>query len=237
MRTRTRPPHLLHPSRAAAVAAALVAVALAAPAGAETAFGVRAGTPGAGIELTTGLAPHLDLRLALAGWDQDLNVTTDDVRYDGTLELRHALALLDWHPAGGAFRLTAGAAFNEDALEATAPAADLLAGEVPELPPGLDLGNLRGHAEGDAVAPYLGLGWGDPLGGDGGWSLSFDLGAIFLGPPDVSLTLDTPLPIDTVPGLRELVDAFLADEEADLEEEIGDYDLLPVVSFSVGYRF
>jgi hypothetical protein len=233
----TRSPFPLRSFRAAAVAVALASIPLAAPAAAETALGVRAGTPGAGVELTTRLASRVDLRLALAGWDQDLTVTTDDVRYDGTLELRHALALLDWHPAGGAFRLTAGAAFNDDALEATAPVADLLAGEVPELPPGLDLGTLSGHAEGDALAPYLGLGWGDPVGGDGGWSFALDLGAIFLGSPDVSLTLDTPLPIDSIPGLRELVDRFLADEEADLEEEIGDYDLLPVISFSVGYRF
>jgi hypothetical protein len=233
----TRSPHSRRSFRAAGAAAALASVWIATPAGAETALGVRAGTSGAGVELTTRLASRIDLRLALAGWDQDLTVTTDDVRYDGTLELRHALALLDWHPAGGAFRLTAGAAFNDDALEATAPVADLVAAEVPELPPGLDLGTLRGHAQGDAVAPYLGFGWGDPVGGDGGWSFALDLGAIFLGSPDVSLTLDTPLPIDTIPGLRELVDQFLAGEEADLEEEIGDYDVLPVVSFSVGYRF
>lgn len=233
----TRSPYSLRSLRAAALAAALASASLAAPAGAETALGVRAGTPGAGVELTTRLAPRIDLRLALAGWDQDLTVTTDDVRYDGTLELRHALALLDWHPAGGAFRLTAGAAFNEDALEATASLAELAEAEVPELPPALDLGTLRGHAEGDALAPYLGLGWGDPVGGDGGWSFALDLGAIVLGSPDVSLRLDTPLPIDSVPGLREMVDRFLAEEEADLKEEIGDYDVLPVVSFSLGYRF
>lgn len=225
------------PFRAALLAVALASVLGAAPAWAETAFGVRAGTPGAGVELTTGLASRIDLRLALAGWDQDLTVTTDDVRYDGTLELRHALALLDWHPAGGVFRLTAGVAFNEDALDATASVVELVADEVPDLPPGLDLGVLRGHAEGDQVAPYLGFGWGDPLGGDGGWSFAFDVGAIRLGSPDVSLELDTPLPVDSIPGLRELVDEFLAAEEAALREEVGDYDLLPVVSFSVGYRF
>lgn len=222
----------------AALAAALLSIVPLVPSvHAETAVGVRAGTPGAGVELTTRLAPRLDLRLAVAGWDQDLTVTTDEVRYDGTLELRHALALIDWHPVDGAFRLTAGAAFNEDRLEATAPVADLIAEEVPELPPGLELGTLRGEAEGERVAPYLGLGWGNPLGGDGGWSFALDLGVILLGSPEVTLELDTPLPIDTVPGLRELVDAAIADEEADLEEEIGDYDLLPVISFSVGYRF
>lgn len=222
----------------AALAVALLStVSLVPSARAETAIGVRAGTPGAGAELTTRLASRLDLRLALAGWDQDVTVTTDNVRYDGTLELRHALALVDWHPADGAFRLTGGVAFNEDRLEATAPVADLVAGEIPDLPAGLELGTLRGRAEGDPVAPYLGLGWGDPLGGDGGWSFALDLGVILLGSPEVSLELDTPLPIDQVPGLRELLEAAVAAEEADLEGEIGDYDLLPVVSFSVGYRF
>lgn len=208
-----------------------------APAAAETAFGVRAGTPGAGVELTVGIASRIDLRLALAGWDQDVHVTTDDVRYDGTLELRHLLALVDWHPADGAFRLTAGVAFNDDALEATAPVADLVAGEVPQLPPGLDLGTLRGRAKGEELAPYLGFGWGDPLGGDGGWSVGFDLGAMLLGSPEVTLELDSPLPIDSVPGLREAVDRLIAAEEAELEREIADYDLLPVISLSLGYRF
>lgn len=224
--------------RSAALAAIAACFLLIVPSvGAETAVGVRAGTPGAGVELTLGLASRLDLRLAVAGWDQDLSVTTDDVRYDGTLELRHALALLDWHPADGAFRLTAGVALNEDRLEATAPVADLIADEVPDLPPGLELGTLRGEAEGERVAPYLGLGWGDPLGGDGGWSFGLDLGVILLGSPEVTLELDTTLPIDQVPGLRELVDAAIAEEEAELEDEIGDYDLLPVISLSVGYRF
>lgn len=208
------------------------------PAAAETAFGVRAGTPGVGIELTTGLTSTLHLRLAATAWDQDVTVETDAVRYDGDVELRNALALLDVHPGGGGFRLTVGAALNDNGLVATAPLLDLAAGELPPgLPPDLDLGRLVGRAEVDAVAPYAGIGFGNPLGGDGGWSFACDLGAIYLGSPDVTLDLETPLPIELVPGAEDVIESFLEAEEAALEDEIGDYDLFPVLSFSLSYRF
>lgn len=207
------------------------------PAVADTAVGLRAGTPGVGVELTTGLSPTLHLRVAAAAFDQSLTVETDAVRYDGDVELRHLLALLDVHPGKGSFRLSLGVAFNEDGLVATAPVLDLIGDDLPpEVPPGLDLGRLVGRAEGDAVAPYAGIGFGNPLAGEG-WSFAVDLGAIYLGSPDVQLDLETAVPLGQIPGAQEAIDALVAREEAALAAEIAGYDILPVLSFSLSYKF
>ena len=38
------------------------------------------------------------------------------------------------------------------------------------------LGTLRGQVEWVSVAPFAGLGFGNPFGGDGGWSFPLTLG-------------------------------------------------------------
>jgi hypothetical protein len=44
-------------------------------------------------------------------------------------------------------------------------------------------------------------------------------------------------PILTVPGARELLEVQLEREAREIEEDIADYDLYPVVAVGVSYRF
>ena len=100
------------------------------------------------------------------------------------------------------------------------------------------LGTLRGQVEWDSVAPYAGLGFGNPFGGDGGWSFALDLGVIFQGEPQVTLTpvFSPGSPLDNPVG-RALLRTQLDEEERNLEEEFSDFDLYPVLAFGVSYRF
>lgn len=213
---------------------------LALPAGAtDFAVGGQVGTLGLGAELTVGLGPQVNARLGGHFGSYDDRRVADDIEYDATAEVRAGTALLDWHPGGGSFRLSGGAVFNGNEVEGESlpPASGFYEiGDV-QVPVAL-LGTLRGKVEWDSVAPYAGLGFGNPFGGDGGWSFGLDLGVIFQGEPQVTLTpvFSPGSPLDTPVG-RALLRTQLDEEERNLEEEFSDFDLYPVVSFGVSYRF
>lgn len=204
---------------------------------AEVAVGATAGTLGVGVELVIG-TPRLQGRFGVAAFEVDADFETDNVDYNGELELENLVAILDWYPTGGGFRLSGGVAFNDNRIIGTAPISQLV-DLPPGVPPGLldDLGVLRGEATVDEVVPYVGIGFGNAFSQDGRWRFRFDLGALITGEPDVTLEalLDVPFPIP--PEVQVLIDAFLAAEQAELEEEIGDFDLYPVLAFGVSYRF
>jgi hypothetical protein len=206
---------------------------------ADWAVGGRLGTLGLGVEVTAGMGPQVDLRVGAHGGSYDDRRVADDIEYDATAEVRAGTALLDWHPGGGGFRLSGGAVFNGNEVEGESlpPASGFYEiGDV-QVPAAL-LGTLRGQVEWDSVAPYAGLGFGNPFGGDGGWSFGLDLGVIFQGEPQVTLTpIFAPgSPLDNPVG-RALLRTQLDEEERNLEAEFADFDLYPVVSFGVSYRF
>ncbi len=208
---------------------------------AQTSVGGRAGTTGLGLEVGFGWSEQVDARLVASGFDYDDDFSSSRVRYDGEAELRFLSALIDWHPGGSGFRFSAGLVWNDSTIRGSARVRDIIEDQAPEILdlgftiPG-DLGTVNAEARGDDLAPYVGIGWGK-VAGRTGLGFSFDLGAFVFGDPEVDLTLDTPLPVDAIPNGRALIDEALASERAELEEELEDYDVYPVVSFGVFYRF
>jgi hypothetical protein len=70
--------------------------------------------------------------------------------------------------------------------------------------------------------------------------VSFEVGAIYQGEPEVDLTVDTSLQLPEIPGLpggQDLLELLAAQEERELERELEDYTVLPVVSLSLTYSF
>lgn len=226
------------------IALGLSAWFAAAPAHAGTfAAAARGASTGIGPELSLGLGATTRVRLALGAHDLERDVTVSGVDYDGDLELRSALALLDWHPGGGGFRVSVGLSWNDNVLHATAPLAELFADDLDELARrgidirGLDLGRARGEARTEQLGPFLGVGWGSSPRAARGVFVTFDIGAHYQGRPESELRAETTLPIDDVPGARLLLDQLIAREEAELDAEIEDYRIFPVVALGVGYRF
>jgi len=68
------------------------------------------------------------------------------------------------------------------------------------------------------------------------WSVRFDLGLFYLGRPKVDLEVETTLPIDQIPGGQELLDQLLAEQRAELEDEVNRAEFYPVVAFAVCWR-
>lgn len=196
---------------------------------------LKAGTLGAGLDVSVGMSESLGLRLQANGLSYEYDVTESDVEYSADLELKSAGLLLDWHPFSGVFRVSAGAYWNGN--EATAVGRPT--GGTYEINGvtynAADIGSLNGRIDFKRVAPYFGIGWASTPKAGRGMTFSFDLGVLYQGEPNVGLTtvcgpaLSTP----QCDALRSNVAA----EQASLKEELSDYKFHPVVSFGIGYRF
>lgn len=206
---------------------------------AEVAVGISAGTLGIGGELVVG-TPRLQGRFGFSTLDVDVDFDTG-FEYEGELQLENFAAIVDWYPSAGGFRLSAGLVVNDNRLVGTSSFGQLLSAE--DLPPGVplslldELGFLRAEAGFDELVPYLGLGFGNPLGADGRWQVRLDLGLLGTGKPDVLLDAVILLPIEIPAEIQQLIDSFLAEEQRELEDEIGDVDVYPVITLGLSYRF
>jgi len=224
------------------LATAWLVVAATPPARAgETWVGLKAGTLGAGIEVGTRLTGDLQGRVGLFGLSYGQDFGASGIDYRGNLDLRHAVAMVDWHPGGSIFRLSGGLVGNNSELRGHAPLQALIedqfGGTIPggiQLPP--NLGTLDVRIKGDALCPYAGLGLGRGVGEAGHWGVSLDLGVYYQGKPEAKLRVNTGLPISDIPGAQELLDAATALEQAQLQKVVSDYPWFPVLMFGVTYR-
>jgi len=93
------------------------------------------------------------------------------------------------------------------------------------------IGTLSGGIEIDQVAPYVGIGWGNPLTHHRRWGFTCDFGVAFISSPDVSLSADGTLASD--PAFK----ANLEKERNNLEEDMESFKYYPVIALSFFYRF
>lgn len=160
----------------------------------------------------------------------DFDRTINDVDYETEATLASLGALIDYHPFKGGFRLSGGvrANFNKADLTGT-PNEDVTIGD--QTFAAADVGTLKGDASFRTFAPYLGLGYGATL-LEGALTIGFDLGVMYQGKADVDL--------DAEGGLLEgnaVLEDNLALEEGDIEDDLEDYVVYPVVGLALIYRF
>jgi hypothetical protein len=214
-----------------------MAVAPDAAGAAGFAVGARAGTAGIGPEVSFEVGRHLDVRIPVGLYSREDTFDETGVRYDAELELRNALLLADLHPGSGGFRLSVGGGWDDNRLKVSAPVSELVRRYRPELAPLVpaSAGTIHGEATGSSFAPYAGLGWGS-AGRGGRWGVSFDLGVIYQGSPQVDLTTDLNLGVPIPSAVRAVLDLAAADEEQRLERELEDYRYYPVVALGIVFR-
>lgn len=181
--------------------------------------------------LTQSIMPDLNFRLAGYLFGLDYSAIKDGNEYDFELSLRSVNALLDWHPFGGNFRVSAGAVYNGNGLDAEAVEQETYVVGSRTFTR-RQVGQLSGNMDFKDFAPYLGIGWGRTFREDRRLTLTLDLGVIFQGRPDVTLASTGGRLSDHPVLLREL-----AEEELVLEEEFDFFRYYPVLSLGINYRF
>lgn len=194
---------------------------------------LKAGTLGAGLDVSKGISETLALRLQANAFSYDEDITESDVEYSADLDLKSAGLLLDWHPFSGAFRVSAGAYWNGNETAATGRPT----GGTYEINgvtyASSDIGSLNGQIDFESVAPYFGIGFGSAPKAGRGMSFSFDLGVLYQGEPNVGLTVVCG---PSVPDCNQL-QSDVAAEQVSLQDDLKDFKFYPVVSFGIGYRF
>lgn len=190
----------------------------------------KASTLGLGADVAFKVAPKVSLRLTGQTLDYDRTDSIDDISYDIDLSLQSFGALVDVHPTGGSFRVSGGFLANGNEIDTVAnlePAEFYEIGD--EVFTGAELGDLRGTADFDSAAPYLGVGWGNPFTRERRVGFALGLGVIYQGVPDVSLWAENPFGDPTL-------DQALLDEIDEVEEEFESFEFFPVVSIGLSIR-
>ena len=199
----------------------------------DTALGLKVGTLGAGVEFTMEAAENINLRLGANYFKLNREIDVEDNAYDMDLKLNSFTALADWYVTDSAFRVTAGAFINENGLTGTSLASNTY--EIGDtVYTNTEVGTLTADVGFKSIAPYLGIGWGNPLADDSDWSFMVDLGVVFAGKPTLDLM--------TVGGTLSNNPILLADIEQTEQDfrdtdEIGYLKYYPVISVGLNYRF
>jgi len=162
--------------------------------------GVKAGTVGAGVDISVALTQTINARVSLTSVNIDnLNETitvgdagsTGDIDASMNFDFGASSLLFDWYVFDGTFHLTAGMMKNNGKV---AFSGALLTGIVVDglaLDPADISGDISGNIGlGDSYQPYVGFGWGRKADDDPGLSLSIEIGVALLDPAsDLSATV------------------------------------------------
>ncbi len=190
----------------------------------------KGGTLGLGGELATRIASDINARVGLNTFDYDFDKEFDNVEYDVGLDFSSFSALVDWHVFGGSFRITAGLLSLDHELDLDAtPTVSQEIGGIIYTP--TEIGTLSGNVEIDGVAPYIGIGWGNPLDHNRRWGFYCDLGVAFTDSPDVSLSASGTRASDPT------FQASLSKERDQIEDDLAPFELYPVLSLGLYFRF
>lgn len=198
------------------------------PAGAEG-FGLafKAGSTGLGAELTVGLADSLNLRLGAGGLGYNYARSISGIDYDAHLSLSSGSAALDWHPSGGAFRLSGGLLIQGNKATGLAvPRGVVTIGDSTY--PANAVGDITAEVDFPrSVAPFATLGFGNGARG-GRLFFSLEVGAAFSGSPAVTVSASR-----ATPGLQ----ADLESEARQVEDDLSWLKTYPIVALGIGIRF
>ena len=201
------------------------------------AVGAKVSTLGIGPEITIGLTDAINIRLGANFFNMDKTLTEGGNEFDFALKMSNYTAFADFHIFGGGFRLTGGAMNNKgNILSGIANSAnnyDINGTSYTNV----EVGDLKGELRmGQDISPYLGLGWGNNIGGTSNFSFNFDLGVFFTGVPKASLTT-TGGTLASNAAANQILQDNLAREQDKILEDIKDFKYYPMVSISIAYRF
>ena len=190
---------------------------------------VTGGTLGVGPEVGYRVSPMFGIRGNATFLSISHGFDSDDVDYDGKVKLKSAGAMLDFYPFKGGFRISAGARTNDNhgRLRATPTAATEI-GDVTYTP--AQIGTLTGRAEVKDFAPALTIGYGGSM--KAGFLFGIEAGALFQGKVRIrEFTSTGTLASDA--AFR----AQLENERQDLQDDVDDYKVYPILQLTLGYRF
>jgi hypothetical protein len=196
------------------------------------------GTLGVGASVTKSLTPNLNARVGLNTLSIDIGgyqKRKNEVEYDANLNLLNVSTVVDYHPfKNSGFRVTGGLVFNDNHVEGKARIKDNTVFEYDgNKYTNQDISAVKGKVSfPNSVAPYLGIGWGNAVKPGKRWGFSVNLGVMFAGSPKVDLEANI-----VNESLRSQILQDLQVEKKELEDDLKQLSIYPVLSLGVSYQF
>lgn len=193
------------------------------------------GTTGFGLHLSTPLQQNMNTRFGLNYAKYKYSTSTSNVNYDFNLKLNTFDALLDYFPSENEFRVSGGLVYNNNKIDATGlPTASGTYTINGNVYTAANAGQVNGNIDFRKVAPYLGVGWGNAVRKQSGWGFSADVGILFQGSANTSLT-NSGCTADAITCAQLGTD--VAAENARLSDKADNLRLYPVVRVGASYKF
>jgi hypothetical protein len=190
----------------------------------------KAGTLGLGGEVSVNLLQDLNFRLGYGTFPFNYDSTIDGIDYKFKVDLQTVPIMLDWYPFHNAFHLSGGIILNNTDVDVRArSSSSITIGGTTYTAD--QAGTLYGNVGFNKVAPYAGIGWGNPFGSSSRLGLLCDLGVAFTGTPDVSLRASGTY------ASNPTFQTNLAQEQRDVQDKADKFKLYPVLSLSLYFRF
>ena len=193
--------------------------------GQDYAASVKASSLGIHLEAIRSFTPRFNARVGFAFLSYTANsvVKSDAYNADGNLDLKSITAMGDWFPFKNSWRLTAGVLVNPNkASLSLVPLKTYTTGNLVYTPE--KLGRLNADLTFNKIAPYLGLGIGNPTAGGSGFGVTFDLGTFYQGAPKASMTATKLL-------------GPSASQSGILQDNLSWFKFYPVMSVGLTYKF
>lgn len=171
-------------------------------------------------------------RFELFGFDVDDedDIEISGIDYKGDLDFTTAKATMDWFPFSGKARkvfFSGGLTYTKAEIDADAELDKSFKIGSQQINPG-DINGLNVDIDQNPVSPYLGVGWGNRIGKNSGFSFLVELGVGFpTSDADVKLSLNDPNGVVSAADLKKEKDQL----EDDLDGAFG------MGSIAVTYHF
>jgi len=193
---------------------------------------LKVSTLGFGIDASTPINNTFSGRLNINGATYSDEQTSDGNKYEGTLDLFTAGILVDAYPFENNFRISSGVYYNGNGFTGTVTPSLTQTVELNGIIYGAsDITKVNTDVTFNKVAPYLGIGWGNDA-RDKGWGFTFDLGLLYHGKGEATLTAE-----GIAAGVLTQVNDDLEKEEQNINDDLEDNQFYPVVSLGVNYTF
>jgi hypothetical protein len=213
----------------------------------EVGLGVKVSTLGVGGELALPVTHRSNVRFGFNAFNYNHTFLKDGVTYKGALDLRSAQAVFDIFPFTAGFHLSPGVLlYNGNKINANA---SVPGGQSFTLNGTTYLSDAANPVTGTGkltfykAAPMILLGFGNLVPrGKRRFSVSFEVGAAYQGPPRAALGLSgsacdsTGLNCRTISSDPTIQSNVLA-EQAKINKSASPFRFYPVVSLGVGYKF
>lgn len=213
------------------------APALAQDEGGHLYAGITGGTLGIGPEVGYRLNETFGVRASASFLGVSHEIDSDDVTYDGSFDLESYGAMVDLYPFGGGFRVSGGFRINNNRASADAePTGGTFTFNGVDYDTTTLVTSARTRARVDDFAPALTIGYAG--GNRSGFVFGVEAGALFQG----SAKID-PITITgtcaTAPATLGCgtIAADLEAERRDVQDDVDDYKVYPILQLTLGYRF